>query len=122
MTGPAPLVMPDAVVAILRRLEDAGHETWCVGGAIRDGLLGSPGSDVDLATAATPDVVRRLFPRTIPVGIEHGTVGVLDDDGVLHEVAGRMGTTLQTVHSCRHKMQLRLVRAVLDVPSGSRVW
>lgn len=86
MTGPAPLVMPDAVVAILRRLEDAGHETWCVGGAIRDGLLGSPGSDVDLATAATPDVVRRLFPRTIPVGIEHGTVGVLDDDGVLHEV------------------------------------
>lgn len=30
----------------------------------------------------------------------------------LVEVAGRMGTTLQTVHSCRHKMQLRLTRAV----------
>jgi tRNA nucleotidyltransferase (CCA-adding enzyme) len=86
MRVPAPLVMPEAVVRILRRLEEAGHETWCVGGAIRDGLLGSPGSDVDLATAATPDVVRRLFPRTIPVGIEHGTVGVLDDEGVLHEV------------------------------------
>lgn len=86
MGVPAPLVMPEAVVRILRRLEEAGHETWCVGGAIRDGILGSAGSDVDLATAATPDVVRRLFPRTIPVGIEHGTVGVLDEDGVLHEV------------------------------------
>ena len=81
--------MPAQVVNILRQLEDAGYETWCVGGAIRDALLGEqhhPPQDVDLATAATPEVVRQLFRRTIPVGIEHGTVGVLDDDGVLHEV------------------------------------
>lgn len=71
---------------ILRRLEDAGHETWCVGGAVRDALLGDPQQDVDLATAATPAVVRKLFRRTVPVGIEHGTVGVLDDEGTLHEV------------------------------------
>lgn len=70
----------------MRRLEEAGYESWCVGGAIRDALLGGPGTDVDLATAAPPEVVRSLFRRTVPVGIEHGTVGVLDDDGVLHEV------------------------------------
>lgn len=75
-----------AVLAILRQLEDAGFETWCVGGAIRDALLGDPQQDVDLATAATPAEVRRLFRRTVPVGVEHGTVGVLDDAGVLHEV------------------------------------
>jgi tRNA nucleotidyltransferase (CCA-adding enzyme) len=57
-----------------------------VGGAVRDALLGHPHLDWDLATAATPQQVRRLFPRTIPVGVEFGTVGVLDRSGTMHEV------------------------------------
>lgn len=77
---------PREVLAIADRLERAGHETWCVGGAIRDALLGHPGLDWDLATAARPSEVQRLFRRTVPVGIEFGTVGVLDDGGRLHEV------------------------------------
>lgn len=72
--------------AIVERLERAGHEAWCVGGAVRDALLGLYHLDWDIATAARPDYVRRLFKRTIPVGIEFGTVGVLDERGVLHEV------------------------------------
>lgn len=83
---PATVPVPAAVREILRTLEAAGHETWCVGGAIRDALVGDPQQDVDLATSAPPEVVRRLFRRTVPVGIEHGTVGVLDAGGVLHEV------------------------------------
>jgi tRNA nucleotidyltransferase (CCA-adding enzyme) len=74
------------VLDIAKRLEGAGFETWCVGGAVRDALLGHPHLDWDLATAATPQQVRRLFRRTIPKGIEFGTVGVLDDHGVMHEV------------------------------------
>jgi tRNA nucleotidyltransferase (CCA-adding enzyme) len=81
-----PIDIPEPVLAILRRLEDAGYETWCVGGAIRDALAGNPHQDLDLATAARPETVRDLFPRTVAVGMEHGTVGVLDDNGVLHEV------------------------------------
>jgi tRNA nucleotidyltransferase (CCA-adding enzyme) len=77
---------PGAVLRIAQRLEDAGHETWCVGGAVRDALLGHTHLDWDLATAATPKQVRKLFPRTVPVGIDFGTVGVLDDAGVMHEV------------------------------------
>ena len=69
-----------------RTLEDEGYETWAVGGAIRNTLLGLPTGDWDLATRAPPDVVRRLFPRTVPIGIEHGTVGVLTRDGTLLEV------------------------------------
>jgi len=34
--------------------------------------------DFDVTTAAPPGEVRRLFKRTVPVGIEHGTVAVLD--------------------------------------------
>jgi tRNA nucleotidyltransferase/poly(A) polymerase len=67
-------------------LEEAGYETWAVGGAIRNTLLGIPTGDWDLATRAHPKVVRRLFPKTVPLGIEHGTVGVLTRGGVLLEV------------------------------------
>ena len=77
---------PAEVTGIVRTLEQAGFETWCVGGAVRDALLGHPGLDWDVATAAEPQTVRRLFRRTVPVGIEHGTVGVLDRDGRMHEV------------------------------------
>lgn len=53
---------------------------------MRDALLGIEHLDWDLATAARPEVVRRLFRRTIPVGIQFGTIGVLDADGLMHEV------------------------------------
>ena len=77
---------PGAVVRIAATLEAAGHETWCVGGAVRDALLGRADLDWDLATSATPGEVKRLFSRTVPVGIEHGTIGVFGSDSRLYEV------------------------------------
>jgi tRNA nucleotidyltransferase (CCA-adding enzyme) len=79
---------PPPVLEIARRLEADGHEAWCVGGAVRDAILGHPHLDWDLATSATPDEVRAVFGkrRTIPVGIQFGTVGVLDEAGTMHEV------------------------------------
>jgi tRNA nucleotidyltransferase (CCA-adding enzyme) len=86
MTFPDRLPIPEEVLRIARKLEDSGYETWCVGGAIRDNLLGLENHDFDLATAAPPEQVRRLFRRTVPVGIEHGTVAVLDTANRPHEV------------------------------------
>lgn len=82
----APPSPPGAVRWITRTLEEAGFETWAVGGAVRDALLGVTVTDWDLTTAAPPGRVRSLFPRTIPLGIEHGTVGVLARDGAVYEV------------------------------------
>ena len=83
---PPRLDIPRAVLSIAKKLEDAGYETWCVGGAIRDTLLGAPHNDFDLTTAAPPPEVQKLFKRTVPVGIEHGTVAVLDSHNQPHEV------------------------------------
>jgi len=77
---------PGPVPWICRTLERAGFETWAVGGAVRDGLAGRGTGDWDLTTAAPPEEIRRLFRRTVPIGIEHGTVGVLARDGTLYEV------------------------------------
>src|SRR6266852_6507951 len=86
MAFPARLPIPDAVVKIATKLEAAGYETWCVGGAVRDNLLGLENHDFDLTTAAPPAEIRRLFQRTVPIGIEHGTVAVLDRANQAHEV------------------------------------
>jgi len=78
--------IPEEVLDIARVLERAGFEAWCVGGAVRDALLGDPHMDYDIATSARPEEVLRLFPRTVPVGLRFGTVGVLDRNRQLHEV------------------------------------
>ncbi len=77
---------PASVLGIAQTLMRAGHESWFVGGAVRDALLGHRNLDWDIATAATPQQVQRLFRRTVPVGVDFGTVGVLDDAGAMHEV------------------------------------
>ncbi|HEX2093342.1 MAG TPA: CCA tRNA nucleotidyltransferase [Longimicrobiaceae bacterium] len=77
---------PPDVVWIARRLEEAGFSTWAVGGAVRDALAGRRPGDWDLTTRARPGDVQRLFRRTVPVGVEHGTVGVLGRDGRMYEV------------------------------------
>ena len=78
--------VPSEVRQIVQTLVEAGHQAWCVGGALRDSLLGQEQSDFDVATSATPDEVRALFPRTIAVGEAYGTIGVLDRHRRLHEV------------------------------------
>src|SRR5258708_681550 len=85
MAFPVRLPIPDAVVKIATKLEAAGYETWC-GGAVRDNLLGLENYDLDLTTAAPQAEMRRLFQRTVPVGIEHGAIAVLDRANQAHEV------------------------------------
>lgn len=70
--------------AVLARLREAGHVGRCVGGAVRNALLGEPVSDIDIATTAPPKAVLKLFAkdgyRAIPTGIDHGTVTVVVGD------------------------------------------
>jgi tRNA nucleotidyltransferase (CCA-adding enzyme) len=70
-----------SALPILKRLEDAGYEAYFVGGSVRDFLLKREISDVDIATSATPAEVKRVFPKTVDIGIEHGTVLVLANHG-----------------------------------------
>lgn len=62
---------------VLRRLLEGGHEAYFVGGCVRDEFMGRPVHDMDIATSAEPEVVIRLFERTVPTGLQHGTVTVL---------------------------------------------
>ncbi len=82
--------IPPPVLELCRRLRDAGHRAWIVGGCLRDLLAERPVSDWDVCTSALPEQVQRTFKRVIPTGIEHGTVTVLLG-GVHYEVTTLRG-------------------------------
>jgi len=63
-----------SAIAVIDRLRDLGHESYLVGGCVRDLLLGRPVQDADVATAATPDQVEAAFARTVAVGKSFGVV------------------------------------------------
>lgn len=63
-------------VKIVRALRRAGFAAFFAGGAVRDALLRRPFSEIDIATAAKPEKVEKLFAHTIPTGKKHGTVTV----------------------------------------------
>lgn len=63
---------------VIRLLEEAGYEAVFVGGAVRDHVLDKQAEDIDIATSAEPGEVKAIFPNTIDVGIQHGTVLVIN--------------------------------------------
>src|SRR4051812_23121473 len=74
--------VPANVRAVCQTLAAAGHQAVCVGGAVRDALLGRTPGDWDVATSARPEEVIALFRRTVPTGLAHGTITVITGTGV----------------------------------------
>ncbi len=78
-----PLLKERHVKAVLAALDAEKGATRIVGGAVRDALLGRNVTDADLATVFVPaEVIARAEAagmRTVPTGIEHGTVTVITD-------------------------------------------
>src|SRR5436309_4170579 len=77
MTPRPPETERDFAVRVVRRLRDAGQQALWAGGCVRDELLGLVPKDYDVATDARPEQVRRLFRRTVAVGMSFGVVEVL---------------------------------------------
>ena len=65
---------------VLEKIKAAGFEAYFVGGSVRDALLQRPIHDVDIASSSYPEETKRIFDRTVDVGIEHGTVLVLENN------------------------------------------
>ena len=77
--------IPRDVADLLRALRTAGFGAYVVGGAVRDVIAGRVPADWDLATEATPDQLRALFPSATYEN-RFGTVGVQTIDGVVREI------------------------------------
>lgn len=82
----APTRARDAATSVVRALRGAGHQAYFAGGCVRDELLGLHPKDFDVATSATPDRVRELFPGVQEVGANFGVM-IVRASGVNIEVA-----------------------------------
>ncbi len=83
MTGNLTIQPPKAVGEAIARLESAGYQAWCVGGCVRDSLLGKTPMDWDITTSARPEETASCFAgeRLIEVGAAHGTIALVTGEG-----------------------------------------
>jgi tRNA nucleotidyltransferase (CCA-adding enzyme) len=79
------MYIPNSVLELIHQLEEAGFETWVVGGCVRDHLMGNVPHDYDCCTAAKPEQMQALFAdrQLVLAGLKHGTVGVVTEAGVV---------------------------------------
>jgi poly(A) polymerase len=79
----APWLKSGPAARVLGLLNGDGEEARVVGGAVRNALLKIPTGDIDIATTAVPDeVIRRARMagiKSVPTGIDHGTVTLVVD-------------------------------------------
>ena len=79
----APWMTAPATRAVIEALTAEGRDVRFVGGCVRDALLGRESDDIDIGTPDPPERVMALLEnagietRTVPRGIEHGTVTAL---------------------------------------------
>lgn len=71
--------LPPEVETILTHLEAAGHQAFCVGGAVRDSVMGITPGDWDITTSALPTETKEIFKdyKTVDTGLKHGTLTVI---------------------------------------------
>lgn len=76
--------MYEQIQEVFHTLMGNGYEAYMAGGAVREFVRGMEPSDYDFATDATPDEITKVFEsrgyKTIPTGIEHGTITVIIDN------------------------------------------
>lgn len=105
--------LPPYALLALDTLERAGFESWCVGGFVRDALLGRPSADIDIATQAGWRDVQRVFEAqgcaTHETGVAHGTLTVVVDDHALEITTYR---TDGAYTDARHPDAVSFVRTI----------
>ena len=69
--------IPNKVKYIIDTFYKNNYEAYMVGGCVRDCILGLSPKDYDITTSATPEITQSLFKKTIPTGLDHGTVTVV---------------------------------------------
>ncbi len=102
------MALPPQVRWCIDTLEGAGFQTWCVGGCVRDALLGLRPQDFDLCTAARPEEVEAVFAgnQLILAGKKHGTVAVILPGGPVEITTFR---TEGDYADCRHPQWVEFV-------------
>lgn len=109
------IALPPYALEALDALEEAGFESWVVGGYVRDALLDRSSADIDIATQAPWQDVQRVFEaqghRTHETGTAHGTLTVIVGEQALEITTFRSDGAYA---DARHPMQVSFVRTIAE--------
>lgn len=75
---PSPFL--EDLLEISKIIQNYGGEAYLVGGSVRDLILNKVPHEYDLAVSIHPEDMQKIFKRTVPTGIKHGTITVLFHD------------------------------------------
>lgn len=75
---PSPFL--EDLLEISNTIRNHGGEAYLVGGSVRDLILNKIPHEYDLAVSISPEKMQKIFKRTVPTGIKHGTITVLFQD------------------------------------------
>ena len=113
MTDAFSMPLPPPVALVLDRLNSAGYTAYCVGGCVRDTLMGKTPSDYDVTTSAKPDEMKSVFDgwRVVETGLKHGTLTVVRDgmniEITTYRIDGEYG-------DCRHPASVTFTDRLSD--------
>lgn len=96
---------------ILTKLIQNGFDAYFVGGCVRDKLLNKDIGDIDIATSALPEEVMSIFSKTVPTGIQHGTVLVIENNESYEITTFR---TESTYKDFRRPSEVIYVKSILE--------
>jgi len=96
---------------ILTKLIEKGFEAYFVGGCVRDKLLNKEIGDIDIATSALPEEVMSIFTKTVPTGLQHGTVLVIEQNESYEITTFR---TESTYEDYRRPSEVIYVKSILE--------
>src|SRR3984957_20852720 len=105
----APWLKSGPAARVLELLNADGEEARVVGGAVRNALLDLPVGEIDIATTAVPEEVTRRAKvasiKSVPTGIEHGTVTLVIDGHPLE-----VTTLREDIETCGRKAKVAFGR------------
>lgn len=74
------MTIVQAAMKILSRLHKAQFQAFFVGGCVRNLLLDLPMEEIDIATNASPEIIKTLFPKALSIGIAFGVMLIKEND------------------------------------------
>lgn len=94
--------MYEQIQKVFNTLIENNYQCYITGGAVRDIVRGIEPSDYDFTTDATPGTITELFQsqgyKTVPTGIEHGTITVIIDNISFEVTTYRVDTNCDGRH------------------------
>ena len=94
-------------VKVVRRLRRAGHQTYLVGGCVRDLLLGIRPKDFDVATSAHPNQMKEIFRNSRLIGRRFRLAHVFFRGGKIIEVSTFRANPLDELQDLPHDLLIR---------------